>query len=359
MAQNALLGNRISLISKKNIRYEGTLYSINQANATVALQNVRAYGTEGREKEDPSTGYVAPQDSIHPYLLFRGCDIKDLHVHENASAPAPPDPAILSSDAPPDANPTPAPPPPQQQVQAQAQPAAPAETVKSESAPAQKETPAPEPAKETPAPAQTAEKPKSEQRKPATASSPPAASSSSSSGAGRGGGGSGNRRNKKPHNHIGTGASLLNRKARGTVNGAGGPVDAPKNDFDFESNLKQFKKSDEEESDEDAGDANGGTYEKDDFFDSISCDAMDRQNGVDNRLRGARERNLNTETFGAVALILNDDAGTTGADEAVAGVVVVDAEEDAAVVEDVVPAVVADQTTGPENRPPVARGLGR
>lgn len=43
-------------------------------------------------------------------------------------------------------------------------------------------------------------------------------------------------------------------------------------------------------------------YEKDNFFDSISCDALDRQNGIDYRLRGAQERNLNTETFGAVAL---------------------------------------------------------
>lgn len=73
------------MISKKNIRYEGTLYSINKDNATVALQNVRSFGTEGREKSDAATTYVAPQDAVHPYLLFRGCDIKDLHVHEQQS----------------------------------------------------------------------------------------------------------------------------------------------------------------------------------------------------------------------------------------------------------------------------------
>mmetsp|Transcript_43707 Transcript_43707/g.105413 ORF Transcript_43707/g.105413 Transcript_43707/m.105413 type:complete len:280 (+) Transcript_43707:56-895(+) len=82
MAQNPLLGNRISLISKKNIRYEGILYSINEADSTLALQNVRAFGTEGREKVD-SSNYIGPQDAVHPYLLFRGCDIKDLHVHES------------------------------------------------------------------------------------------------------------------------------------------------------------------------------------------------------------------------------------------------------------------------------------
>lgn len=79
-------GNRISLISKKNIRYEGILYSINEADSTLALQNVRSYGTEGREKVD-SSNYIGPQDAVHPYLLFRGCDIKDLHVHENKAKP--------------------------------------------------------------------------------------------------------------------------------------------------------------------------------------------------------------------------------------------------------------------------------
>lgn len=77
-------GSRISLISKKNIRYDGLLYSINEANATVALENVRSYGTEGRELLD-TTGastFVPPQDVVHAYLLFRGQDIKDLHVHE-------------------------------------------------------------------------------------------------------------------------------------------------------------------------------------------------------------------------------------------------------------------------------------
>ena len=74
-------------------------------------------------------------------------------------------------------------------------------------------------------------------------------------------------------------------------------------DFDFQSKLDEFNKEEEDEED-DAGDSPdvGGSYEKDDFFDSISCDALDRQSGVDNRLRGAQERSLNTETFGAVAL---------------------------------------------------------
>jgi protein LSM14 len=81
----------------------------------------------------------------------------------------------------------------------------------------------------------------------------------------------------------------------------------PPDDFDFQSNLQNFKKGDEE--DDEAGDVpevmavgTTGAYDKDDFFDSISCDALDKEHGIDSRLRGSAERNLNTETFGAIAL---------------------------------------------------------
>ena len=95
-----------------------------------------------------------------------------------------------------------------------------------------------------------------------------------------------------------------------------GPDQTPEGDFDFESNLAEFSKvnlsednndSDGEEDDEineQENNSGAGTcvYTKDDFFDSISCDVLDKQNGIDNRLRGAAERSLNTETFGAVSL---------------------------------------------------------
>lgn len=81
-------------------------------------------------------------------------------------------------------------------------------------------------------------------------------------------------------------------------------VDTPDDDFDFQSNLANFQKEDDASSDQEEEEEAGGSsaYAKDDFFDTISCDALDKQNGVDNRLRGFAERNLNTETFGAVAL---------------------------------------------------------
>jgi hypothetical protein len=64
------------------------LYSINEQNATVALQNVRSRNRR-REITEPGLSFVAPApDAVHPYLLFLGQDIKDLHVHEAVVAAA-------------------------------------------------------------------------------------------------------------------------------------------------------------------------------------------------------------------------------------------------------------------------------
>lgn len=81
--------------------------------------------------------------------------------------------------------------------------------------------------------------------------------------------------------------------------------ETPHEEFDIQSKLAEFTKDETaEDQPDDPGDSlePSKSYEKDDFFDLISCDTSDRQDGVDNRLRGAKERNLNTETFGAVAL---------------------------------------------------------
>ncbi|CAN0393796.1 unnamed protein product [Ectocarpus sp. 12 AP-2014] len=91
-----LVGSRISLISKKNIRYEGTLYNINTSDASLALQNgkLRSFGTEGRVE-----GHVIPPSQVlHDFVCFRGQDIMDLHVHDaeadegSQAAPPPPPP---------------------------------------------------------------------------------------------------------------------------------------------------------------------------------------------------------------------------------------------------------------------------
>ena len=42
------IGSHISLISKSDIRYEGTLYTIDTQESTLALKEVKSFGTEGR-----------------------------------------------------------------------------------------------------------------------------------------------------------------------------------------------------------------------------------------------------------------------------------------------------------------------
>lgn len=263
MAHNPLLGSRISLISKKNIRYEGTLYLINEADATVALQNVRSYGTEGRESETET--FVPPQDQVYPHLLFRGCDIKDLHVHENTVNEAPPnDPAIISAGRPPEIT---------KEIESAPTGARQIESKNESHGNQTNESGSKNLAsKEETVPAQKS-KPKQK-----TSSNP-----------------------NKSKKMIGTGASLLSRKARGGVDGVEGPDKDLGKDFDFVSNLADFIK-DDDASDDSHEEEPIVAYKKDNFFDSLSNDVLDRQSGVDNRLRGAQERSLNTETFGATSL---------------------------------------------------------
>jgi hypothetical protein len=213
-------GSRISLISKNNIRYEGTLYSINEADAQVALQNVKSYGTEGRELLD-TTGastYVPPNDVVHAYLLFRGQDIKDLHVHEKA--------ATTSDVVPPPA-------------------AAPAPATTTTRANVTSNTPAPATTTQTSsnraaAAAQPADK-ESKQVVPDKSISAPdnkdAPSKATRNSAGTSNNNSGNNNKEQPkkttssannggagrknQNMVGTGASLLNRKARGAKGNQG------------------------------------------------------------------------------------------------------------------------------------------
>ncbi|RKP30866.1 hypothetical protein METBISCDRAFT_15288 [Metschnikowia bicuspidata] len=75
------IGKTISLISNKGLRYVGFLYNISAEDATVALQSVRSFGTEGRmaEQGQPSLE-VKPGTEVYDCVTFRGSDVKDLSV---------------------------------------------------------------------------------------------------------------------------------------------------------------------------------------------------------------------------------------------------------------------------------------
>lgn len=84
-------------------RYVGTLHEINSENSTVALENVRSFGTEGRRNGEDE---IAASDNIYEYIVFRGSDVKDLRIEgkveepKPAPPPMPNDPAILGVSLP-------------------------------------------------------------------------------------------------------------------------------------------------------------------------------------------------------------------------------------------------------------------
>jgi len=74
-------------------------------------------------------------------------------------------------------------------------------------------------------------------------------------------------------------------------------------DFNFDAGLGKFDKADEYVKVKEEGGSTVDTskYVKDDFFDSLSCDVLDRQAGRTVRVSGQQQRDLNTDTFGESA----------------------------------------------------------
>lgn len=90
------IGSKISLITTSDIRYEGILFTLNQEESTIAVQNVRSFGTEGRKFPE-----VPMSNEIYDFIIFRGKDLKDLTVLQQEPAPqqAPEDPMMNNNVA--------------------------------------------------------------------------------------------------------------------------------------------------------------------------------------------------------------------------------------------------------------------
>mmetsp|Transcript_13082 Transcript_13082/g.24452 ORF Transcript_13082/g.24452 Transcript_13082/m.24452 type:complete len:276 (+) Transcript_13082:1974-2801(+) len=86
------IGSQISLISKSDIRYEGTLHSIQAKEHTVSLSNVKSFGTEGRRGDGQE---IPASNEVYGLIIFRGSDIKDLTVIKSATLK---DPAIIRAE---------------------------------------------------------------------------------------------------------------------------------------------------------------------------------------------------------------------------------------------------------------------
>ncbi|KAI6241120.1 FFD and TFG box motif protein [Aphelenchoides fujianensis] len=76
------IGCKVSLISMLDIRYEGTLYTLNTEEKTLTLAQVRSYGTEDRQ----APCAVEPAENVYQYVVFKAANVKDLFVVEDSSS---------------------------------------------------------------------------------------------------------------------------------------------------------------------------------------------------------------------------------------------------------------------------------
>jgi len=72
------IGAPVTLMSSLDVRYEGTLFTIDPNESTVALQSVRCLGTQGADKDAPNA--IPPSDTIYEFIIFRGENIKSISI---------------------------------------------------------------------------------------------------------------------------------------------------------------------------------------------------------------------------------------------------------------------------------------
>ena len=94
-----ILNQKVDVITNSNIRYEGILKQIKQAEQRLLLQNVKSFGTEGRNNgvnEVPTPAADDPSN-LYSFVEFQIQMIKELYLAEKPG-PVPSDPAIVSAE---------------------------------------------------------------------------------------------------------------------------------------------------------------------------------------------------------------------------------------------------------------------
>lgn len=272
-----LLGSRISLISQVDVRYDGILFSINAKESSIVLKDVRCLGTEERVAD--ASKKVPPSQGVLAFVAFPGTDIKDLYLHDiDSTAPEPvPEPPKKPAAATRPAKSAP-------ENASAAPPPAPAptktNTAKTDRSKQQSRQPEKKPATQQEA---------APQAKAAPTKAVPAKAGPSRSEKGSG---------------IGTGEHLLHLRVKKSGSDQNKDANTTAGVFDFEAALSAFNKTEVMQSVavEKEADASKALYNKDDFFDSLSCDVLDREMGRRTHMTNSEERSLNQNTFGAVAV---------------------------------------------------------
>ncbi|WFD30563.1 hypothetical protein MSPP1_001584 [Malassezia sp. CBS 17886] len=112
----SFIGALISLTSHSNMRYQGVLSNIDAAQATLALEKVRSWGTEGRcAAAGRPQDEVPKSEKVYDNIVFRAADVVDLRIDdpspdktERSVPPGQPAAAPAAPDASPPAQPQPA-----------------------------------------------------------------------------------------------------------------------------------------------------------------------------------------------------------------------------------------------------------
>lgn len=99
-AKQDKIGSLVSVITKAESRYEGTLIEVDRVNKIMALQGVRSFGTEGRRN---GVKEIPPNDTVTGTVKFRVDLIKDIKIVKEAPAEKEEedalDPAIVEQQA--------------------------------------------------------------------------------------------------------------------------------------------------------------------------------------------------------------------------------------------------------------------